>query len=139
MILGLRSVYAAVAALKRRGGCGAATFRWCGYDWRDSLYLGLVSAEAKAAYFVHLWYVVSAGPSKTSLASAERPGAASIALRDHRQSENVNIEKVGPTCFLNLFRAVVSLCHLALVMVCKLCPREKLPPNFAKSGGNRLR
>ena len=57
---------AAVAALKRRGGCGAATFRWCGYDWRDSLYLGLVSAEAKAAYSVHLWYVVSAGPSKTS-------------------------------------------------------------------------
>ena len=21
-------------------GAGAATFRWCGYDWRDSLYLG---------------------------------------------------------------------------------------------------
>ena len=32
--------FAAVAALKRRGGGGAATFRWCGYDWRDSLYLG---------------------------------------------------------------------------------------------------
>ena len=65
-------------------GAGAATFRWCGYDWRDLLYLGEVSAEAKAAYLVHLWYVVSAGPSKTSLASAERPRAASIALRDHR-------------------------------------------------------
>ena len=65
MILGLQSRYAAVAALKRRGGCGAATFRWCGYDWRGSLYLGLVSAKAKAAYSVHLWYVVSAGPSKT--------------------------------------------------------------------------
>ena len=66
VILGLQSGFAAVAALKRRGGCGAATFRWCGYDWRDSLYLGLVSAEAKAVHSVHLWYVVSAGPSKTS-------------------------------------------------------------------------
>ena len=62
----LWSGFAAVAVLKRRGGGGAATFRWCGYDWRDSLYLGLVSAEAKATYSVHLWYVVSAGPSKTS-------------------------------------------------------------------------
>ena len=26
--------------VERRGGGGAATFRWCGYDWRDSLYLG---------------------------------------------------------------------------------------------------
>ena len=55
-----------LGTLKRRGRGGAETFRWCGYDWRDSLYLGLVSAEAKAAYSVHLWYVVSAGPSKTS-------------------------------------------------------------------------
>ena len=62
VILGLRSGYAAVAARSE----GAATFRWCGYDWRDSLYLGLVSAEAKAVHSVHLWYVVSAGPSKTS-------------------------------------------------------------------------
>ena len=65
-IFRLQSRFAAAAALKRRGGGGAATFRWCGYDWRGSLYLGLVSAEAKAAYSVHLWYVVSAGPSKTS-------------------------------------------------------------------------
>ena len=65
--------------------------------------------------------------------------ASSIAPRDHRLSETVNIEKVGPTCFFNLFRTVVSLCRLALVMVCKLCLREKLPPHFAKSGGKRLR
>ena len=99
VIFGLWSGFAAVAALERRGGGGAATFRWCGYDWRDSLYLALVSAEAKAAYFVHLWYVVSAGPSKTSLASAARPGAASIALKDHRLPEIANIEKVGQICF----------------------------------------
>ena len=55
---------------------------------------------------------------------------ASIAPRDYRQPENTNIEKVGPTYFLNLFRAVVSLCRLALVMVCKLCPKEKLPPHL---------
>ena len=83
--------------------------------------------------------VVPSGPSKTSLANAERPEAVSIALRDHRQPEKVNIEKVGPTYFLNLFRAIVSLCRLALVMVCKLCPREKLPPHLYKSGGKRLR
>ena len=29
-IFALRSGFAAVAALKRRGGCVAATFRWCG-------------------------------------------------------------------------------------------------------------
>jgi hypothetical protein len=46
---------AAVAALEAKGRRGD------GYDWRDSLYLGLVSAEAKAAYLVHLWYVVSLG------------------------------------------------------------------------------
>ena len=36
----------------RRSSEGAGASRrlsgWCGYDWRDSLYLGLVSAEAKA-------------------------------------------------------------------------------------------
>ena len=65
--------------------------------------------------------------------------AASIALRDHRLPGKVNIEKVGPTYFLNLFRTVVSLCRLALVMVCKHCLREKLPSHLYKSGGNRLR
>jgi hypothetical protein len=30
VILGLQSGFAAVAVLKRRGGGGAATFRWCG-------------------------------------------------------------------------------------------------------------
>ena len=83
--------------------------------------------------------VVSAGPSKTSLASAERPEAASIALRDHRLPENVNIEKVGPTYFLNLFRTVISLCRLVMAIVCKLCPRKKLPPHLYKSGGKWLR
>ena len=66
VIFGLWSGFAAVAVLKRRGGGGAETFRWSGYDWRGSLYLGLFSAEAKAVYSVHLWYVVSAGPSKKS-------------------------------------------------------------------------
>ena len=103
MIFGFCEASAAVAMLKRRGGCGAATFRWCGYDWRDSLYLGLVSAEAKAAYSVHLWYVVSLGTIENVRASAARPEAASIALRDHRQPENVNIEKVGPTYILNRY------------------------------------
>ena len=32
-----------------------------------------------------------------SARASERPAAASIATRDHRQPENVNIEKVGPT------------------------------------------
>ena len=138
MIFGFNG-FAAVAALKRRGGCGAATFRWCGYDWRDSLYLGLVSAEAKAAYLVHLWYVVSLGTIENVRASASRTEAVSIVLRDHRLSETTNIEKVGPTYFLNLFRTVISLCRLVMAIVCKLCPKEKLPPHFAKSGGKRLR
>ena len=65
--------------------------------------------------------------------------AASIALRDHRQPEKVNIEKVGPTYFLNLFRNVISFCRFVMAIVCKLCPSEKLPPHFAKSGGKWLR
>jgi hypothetical protein len=72
-------------------------------------------------------------------ASAARPEAASIALRDHRLSETANFEKVGPTYFLNLFRTVISLCRLVMAIGCKLCPREKLPSHFAKSGGKRLR
>ena len=70
-------------------GAGAARrlSGWCGYDWRDSLYFGKATAEAKAAYLVHLWYVVSAGPSKTSLASAARPEAASIARKGYILSE----------------------------------------------------
>ena len=52
-IFGLWSGFAAVAALKRRGGCVRA--------------------------------------------SASRPEAVSIALRDHRLSETTNFEKVGPT------------------------------------------
>ena len=35
-LIGLRGS----CGVERRGGCVAATFRWCGYDWRDSLYLG---------------------------------------------------------------------------------------------------
>ena len=79
-IFGLWSGYEAVAALKRRGGCVVATFGVVRRGWRDSLYLGLVSAEAKAAYLVHLWYVVSAGPSKTSFAC----GARAFNLRQER-------------------------------------------------------
>ena len=80
---------------------------------------------------------VPSGPSKTFLASAERPEAVSIAQRDHSLSENANIEKVGR--FFNLFRTVISFCRLVLSMVCKPCTREKLPPHLYKSGGNRLR
>ena len=72
-------------------------------------------------------------------ASAERPEAVSIVLRDHRLSETTNIEKVGSTYFINLFRTVISFFLPTLSIVCKLCPREKLPPHFAKSGGKRLR
>ena len=71
-------------------------------------------------------------------ASAARPEAESIALRDHRLPENVNIEKVGRTRFFNLFRTVISFCRLVTTMVCKHCPREMLPPHLYKSGGNRL-
>jgi hypothetical protein len=53
---------------------------------------------------------VPSGPSKTSLASAERPEAVSIALRDHRQPEKVNIEKVGQTYFFEF----VPNCNLIL-------------------------
>jgi hypothetical protein len=56
---------------------------------------------------------VPSGPSKTSLASAERPGAVSIALRDHRLAECANIEKVGRTRFFNLFRTVISFAALS--------------------------
>jgi hypothetical protein len=37
--------------------------------------------------------------SKTSLVSAEQPGAVSIALRDHSLPENGKIEKVGQPTF----------------------------------------
>ena len=64
-------------------------------------------------------------------ASAARPEAASIALRDHRLPETANIEKVGPTYFLNLFRTIILFCRFVMAIVCKLCPSEKLPPlNF---------
>ena len=63
--------------------------------------------------------VVPSGPSKTFLASAARPEAASIAQRDHRLPENVNIEKVGPTYFLNLFRTVISFFLPTLSIVCR--------------------
>ena len=49
-------------------------------------------------------------------ASAARPEAASKVLRDHRQPEKVNIEKVGPTYFFNLFRTVISLLPFAMVI-----------------------
>ena len=65
--------------------------------------------------------------------------ASSIAPRDHRLSETVNIEKVGRTYFFNMFRNVISFYRLVMTKVCKLCPREQLPPHFAKSGGKRLR
>ena len=53
------------------------------------------------------------GSSKTSLASAERPEAVSIAQRDNRLSKNANIEKVGRTRFFNLFRTVISFATLS--------------------------
>jgi hypothetical protein len=42
---------------------------------------------------------VSLGTIENVRASAERPGAVSIALRDHRLPEIANIEKVGQTFF----------------------------------------
>jgi hypothetical protein len=42
-------------------------------------------------------------------ASAERPGAASIALRDHRLSENANIEKLGQLESVMLQKVMVWL------------------------------
>ena len=72
-------------------------------------------------------------------ASAARPEAVSIALRDHRLPEITNIEKVGPSYFFNLFRTVISFFLPTLSIVCKLCQREKLPPHLYKSGGKRLR
>ena len=82
---------------------------------------------------------VQSGPSKTSLASAGRPGAESIALRDHRLAEYANIEKVGRTRFFNLFRTAVSLHRLVTTIVCKPCPRGLVPPHLYKCGGKRLR
>ena len=133
MILGLQSGFAAVAASSEGAGAARRLSGWCGYDSRDSLYLGLVSAEAKAAYLVHLLYVVSAGPSKTS--ERAQPGRSGI-YRAKREA--TNIEKVGPTRFFNLFRTEFSFSRFVMTMVCKRCPREKLPPHFAKSGGKRL-
>ena len=86
--------------------------------------------KAKAAHFVYLGKSVPSGPSKTSLASAERPEAASIARK-----EKLPILK---KYFFNLFRTAVSLHRLVMAIVCKLCPREKLPPDLYKSGGKGL-
>ena len=75
--------------------------------------------------------------AKGRVRQSERSPARSGIYRAKREA--TNIEKVGPTYFFNLFRTVISLCRLALAIVCKLCPRKKLPPHFAKSGGKRLR
>ena len=53
-----------------RGSCGAQAKGRVRRGSRDLLYLGEVSAEAKAAYSVYLGEAVPSGPSKTSLASA---------------------------------------------------------------------
>ena len=56
-------------------------------------------------------------------ASAARPEAVSIALRDHRLSETTNFEKVGPTYFLNL-ESVFSLSCLG--KYCRLHTKSRL-------------
>ena len=120
-------------------GVGRRLSGWCGAAGGIYFTSIMFRLKAKAVHSVHLWYVVSAGPSKTSLASASRPEAVSIVLRDHSLSEIANIEKVGRTRFFNLFRTVIAFFLPTLSIVCKLCPREKLPPHLYKSGGKRLR
>ena len=137
MILGLQSGYAAVVALKRRGGCVAATFGVVRIRLKRFALPRLGLSGSKSDVFCSPLVCRVRGTIENVRASAERPEAVSIAQRDHRLSENANIEKVGR--FFNLFRTVISFCRLVLSMVCKPCTREKLPPHLYKFGGNRLR
>ena len=133
------SSFAAAAALKRRGWCVAATFGVVRIRQARFALPRLGYSGSKSGVFCLPRRSRAVGTIENVRASAARPGAVSIALRDHRLPEIANIEKVGQTNFLNLFRTVISFFLPTLSIVCKLCPKEKLPPHFAKSGGKRLR
>ena len=98
----------------------------------------LVFSGSKSGVFCSPLVCRVRGTIEKVRASAERPGAASIAQRDHRLSENANIEKVGRTRFFNLFRNVISFYRLVITKVCKLCPGRDVATVFIKkSGGKR--
>ena len=128
--------FAAGAALKRRGGRKRGDFsmvriRLARFALPRLGLGGSKSGRIRGQEFVVRGQdAVQSGPSKTSLASAGRPGAESIALRDHRLAEYANIEKVGRTRFFNLFRTVISFCRLVTTMVCKLSPRGEVTTAF---------
>ena len=122
-------------------GAGAARRLFDGADTTGEIRFTSVRPRRKQKRRILFTFGMSCPRDHRKRQSERSPaGAVSVAPRDHRQPENVNIEKVGPTYFLNLFRTVISFFLPTLsIGVCKLCPREKLPPHLYKSGGKRLR
>ena len=110
-------------------GVSAATFRWCGAA--GGIYFTSIRLQRKQKRRILFTFGMSCPRDHRKRQSERSPArAASIALRDHRLPETANIEKVGRTRFFNLFRIVISFCRLVMAIVCKLCPREKLPPHL---------
>ena len=121
-------------------GVGASRRLFDGADTTGEIRFTSVRTQRKQKRCILFTFGMSCPRDHRKRQSERSPTrAASIALRDHRLPENVNIEKVGPTYFLNLFRTVISFFRPILTTVCKPCLREKLPPHLYKSGGKRLR
>ena len=66
VIFGLHSRFAPGVALERRGGCSAATFRWCGAAQEIRFTSIMFRLKAKAAHSVYRGKAVPSGPSETS-------------------------------------------------------------------------
>ena len=102
---------AAVAALKRRGGCIAATFGVVRIRLARFALPRLGLGGSKSGVSCSPLVCRVRGTIENVRASASRPEAVSIAPRDYRLSEN-DIEKLGLTYFLNMFRAVIPFAAL---------------------------
>ena len=113
VILGLQSGFAAVAVLKRRGGRKRGDFSMVRIRLARFALPRLGLGGSKSGVFCSPLVCRVRGTIENVKASAARPGAASIALKDHRLPETNNIEKVGPTYFFNLFRTIISFATLS--------------------------
>ena len=116
------------ASVTLRGSCGARAkgrvrrgdFRG-GADTTGEIRFTSVRPRRKQKRRILFAFGMSCSRDHRKRQSERSPaGAVSIALRDHRLPENANIEKVGPTYFLNMFRTEFSFSRFVMTMVCKL-------------------
>ena len=99
VIFGFCEASAAVAALKRRGGCKRGDFSMVRIRLARFALPQLGYSGSKSGAFCSPLVCRVRGTIENVRASAARPEAVSIARKDHRLSENANIEKVGQTFF----------------------------------------